>query len=86
MPDGAPSGTISGGGGGGWEGVPWMVAREDGQAAAPVIGHSFVPNDLHLGMERDLYGEPIPHGWLSSGERILTPGLDPRKGAHLITL
>ena len=45
-----------------------------------------VPNDLHLGMERDLCGEPIPHGWLSSGERILTPGLDPRKGAHLITL
>jgi len=45
-----------------------------------------LPNDLHLGMDRDLYGEPIPHGWLSSGERILTPGLDPRKGAHLITL
>ena len=45
-----------------------------------------LPNDLHLGMDRDLYGEPIPHGWLSSGGRNLTPGLDPRKGAHLITL
>lgn len=45
-----------------------------------------VPNDLHLGMERNPAGELIPHGWLSSGTRILTPGLDPLQGSHLITL
>jgi hypothetical protein len=45
-----------------------------------------LPNDLHLGMERNPGGDPIPHGWLSSGGRNLTPGLDPRRGAHLITL
>ena len=45
-----------------------------------------LPNELHLGMGRDPGGDPLPHGWLSSGGRNLTPGLDPRKGAHLITL
>lgn len=45
-----------------------------------------LPNELHLGMERDSAGVPIPHGWLSSGGQNLTPGLDPGKGAHLITL
>jgi hypothetical protein len=45
-----------------------------------------VPNDLHLGMERNPAGELIPHGWLSSGGRILTPGLDPLQGSPLITL
>ena len=45
-----------------------------------------LPNDLHLGMERDPSGDPIPHGWLSSGDRTLTPGLHPLKGTHLITL
>jgi hypothetical protein len=45
-----------------------------------------LPNELHLGMGRDPAGDTIPHGWLSSGGRNLTPGLDPRKGAHLITL
>ena len=45
-----------------------------------------LPNDLHLGMERDPAGDPIPHGWLSSGDRTLTPGLHPLKGTHLITL
>lgn len=45
-----------------------------------------LPNELHLGIGRDPAGDSIPHGWLSSGGRNLTPGLDPRKGAHLITL
>lgn len=45
-----------------------------------------VPNELHLGMSLFKDGRKVPHGWLTDGPRLLTPGLTPGYGAHLITL
>jgi len=45
-----------------------------------------VPNELHLGMSLFEDGRKVPHGWLTDGPRLLTPGLTPGYGAHLHTL
>ena len=45
-----------------------------------------VPNELHLGMSLFEDGRKVPHGWLTHGPRLLTPGLTPGHGAHLYTL
>lgn len=45
-----------------------------------------VPNELHLGMNLFPDGRKVPHGWLTAGDRELTPGLTPGQGAHLISL
>ena len=45
-----------------------------------------VPNELHLGMSLFEDGRKVPHGWLTSGPRLLTPGLTPGYGAHLHSL
>lgn len=45
-----------------------------------------VPNELHLGMSLFPDGRKVPHGWLTDGNRELTPGLTPGQGVHLITL
>ena len=45
-----------------------------------------VPNELHLGMSKLEDGRNVPHGWLTNGDRLLTPGLTPGHGAHLITI
>lgn len=45
-----------------------------------------VNNQLHLGMCKSLDGRKVPHAWLTSGERLLTPGISLGAGIHLTDL
>lgn len=45
-----------------------------------------VNNQLHLGMCKLLDDRKVPHAWLSSGERLLTPGISPGVGVYLTGL
>jgi hypothetical protein len=45
-----------------------------------------INNQLHLGMCKFLDGRKVPHAWLTSGERLLTPGISPGVGVYLTGL
>lgn len=78
--------------------VLWMLAQRSmqvgrgstclsrslsGRLLLDLIG---VDNQLHLGMCKFLDGRKVPHAWLTSGERLLTPGISPGLGVYLTGL
>ena len=42
-------------------------------------------NELHIGMTVDNNHHKIPHAWLTSEDKILTPGIDKQKDFHILT-
>lgn len=78
--------------------VHWLLAQRSRRAgrgstclSRSLIGRLLlnligVNNQLHLGMCKSLDGRMVPHAWLTSGERLLTPGISPGVGVYLTEL
>jgi hypothetical protein len=78
--------------------VRWVLKRRSRRAplASTCLSRSLtgrllldllsVPNELHLGMTKGHDGRKTAHAWLSSGEVVITPGLETIHGSPLIQL